>query len=171
MTRARPPMRTRRCRAGRWRGTPDAAGTVGRAAVDDPAALHALPGPLPHRRRRSAGRMRPAPCFSHLSHYSPRPRLPPQLLPRCRQPAPGPLFDTPRPAAKTHPPPPPLGLQQVRLDPISARPPGEGIWSVQIQKSNAKGAARQIRPAPSIYGSCSKATSCKLDTPVSSVAY
>ena len=31
---------------------PDAAGTVGRAAVDVPAAaLHALPGPLPHRRR------------------------------------------------------------------------------------------------------------------------
>ena len=35
---------------------PDAAGTVGRAAVDVPAAaLHALPGPLPHRRRRSSG--------------------------------------------------------------------------------------------------------------------
>ena len=31
---------------------PGAAGTVGRAAVDVPAAaLHALPGPLPHRRR------------------------------------------------------------------------------------------------------------------------
>ena len=35
---------------------PGAAGTVGRAAVDVPAAaLHALPGPLPHRRRRSSG--------------------------------------------------------------------------------------------------------------------
>ena len=34
-----------------------------------------------------------------------------------------------------------------------------------------KGAARQIRSAPSIYSSCSTAASIKLDTPVSGGAY
>ena len=40
--------------------------------------------------------------------------------------------------SKARPPPPPRPPASLRLDPISARPPGEGIWSVQIQKSNAK---------------------------------
>ena len=46
--------------------------------------------------------------------------------------------------------------------------PGEGIWCVQIQKTSPqKGADQQIGSAPSIYGSRSKVTSYKLDTPVS----
>ena len=45
---------------------------------------------------------------------------------------------------------------------------GEGIWCVQIQKTSPqKGADQQIGSAPSIYGSRSKVTSYKLDTPVS----
>ena len=75
----------------------------------------------------------------HPSHYSPDLVCRYSFYPRCRRPAPGLPLRHPRDLPpKTHPPPPPRPPASLRLDPISARPPGEGIWSVQIQKSNAK---------------------------------
>ena len=63
--------------------------------------------------------------YNH-NYYNPPPPPPPSR----------PSYNPPPP--KTRPPPPPRPPASLRLDPISARLPEEGIWSVQIQKSNAK---------------------------------
>ena len=55
---------------------------------------------------------------------------------------------------------------------VSPSPHRGRLWGHTNKKTPPqKSADQQIRSAPSIYGSCSEATSCKFDTPVSGGAY
>ena len=163
--------RTRRCRAGRWRGTPGrcwhggASGcgcTCGRSAC-------ASRSPAPPASVKRWPRMRPAPCSRSIRPITPLTSSAATASISTMPASPGSSSSTPpRPAAKNSPSSAPSASSKSSAGSHKRTPPQEKAFGpCKYRNPMQKGAARQIRPAPSIDCKYSKATAHKPGSRVS----